>query len=339
MYYDETADQYDQFEDYENNYYSNSQFQQKNSWVNYTIDEDWAFSEAYEEASEVNENIDTNHVIEQASYHCCQYSEFFSSNNDLYKHVRSSHNLSNIKASQALTSEPELKSVYFTILNEKLNKELVQSNTTAVSVKGYEFQEWYYITVQVKLSQNRQIVFICLNTDCTVSLIDWDFLNEHAPTAEVKRMTSSMKVWGLSFSLHAAEDYIELNLFFSADHSKTAVIHCEIHIIDDLKANVLIETDILISEKIDILLSQWKIIVGSCQNVQLDLNITTLSNQTNQLLLLNDQTTISIYDSIIVQIKPLQELLTDCNLLFKSECKLADIYISIVNHTVISIEV
>ena len=65
-----------------------------------------------------------------------------------------------------------------------------------------------------------------------------------------------MKVQGLGFSSHAVKDYVELNLFFSADHSKTAVIHHKIHIIDDLKANILIKTDILISEKIDVLLSQ-----------------------------------------------------------------------------------
>ena len=64
-----------------------------------------------------------------------------------------------------------------------------------------------------------------------------------------------MKVQGLNFSSYAAEDYIELNLFFSADHSRTAVIYYEIHIVNDLKASIIIETNILISEKIDILLS------------------------------------------------------------------------------------
>ena len=65
-----------------------------------------------------------------------------------------------------------------------------------------------------------------------------------------------MKVQELDPSLHAAKDYIELDLFFSADHNRTAVIHHKIHIIDELKANILIETDILISEQIDIFLSQ-----------------------------------------------------------------------------------
>ena len=61
-------------------------------------------------------------------------------------------------------------------------------------------------------------------------------------------MTSSMKVQELSFSSHTAKDYIELNLYLSADHSKTAVIQCKIHVIDDLKVNIFIETDILVSE-------------------------------------------------------------------------------------------
>ena len=256
VYYSETADQYNQFENYENDYYNNDQFKQEDDWVNHIIDKDWTVYEAYEEASEVNENVNINYAVEQVTYHCCWCSEFFSLNNSLHKHVRSSHNLSNIKASWALNSEPEPKPVYFTTMNEKLNKELVQSNTTAVSVKGYEFQEWHYIKVQAKLSQNGQTVSICLDTDCTVSLIDWDFLNKHAPNTEIKKMTSLMKVQELDFSLHAAEDYVELNLYLSANYDRTAVIHCKIHIVDDLKVNVLIETDILVSEWINVLLSQ-----------------------------------------------------------------------------------
>ena len=44
------------------------------------------------------------------------------------------------------------------------------------------------------------------------------------------------------------EDYVKLDLFFSADHDRTAVIHHKIYIVNDLKVNVLIETDILVSE-------------------------------------------------------------------------------------------
>ena len=121
VYYDKTADQYKQFKNYKTNYYNNDQFEQEDSWVNYIINENQTFSETYKELfSELNKNVDINYAVEQTSYHCHWCSEFFSSNNDLYKHVKSSHNLSNTKTSWALTSKSEVKLAYFISLNKEL---------------------------------------------------------------------------------------------------------------------------------------------------------------------------------------------------------------------------
>ena len=128
------------------------------------------------------------------------------------------------------------------------NKKLVRSNATNISAKGYGFQGWRYATVQARLSQDGQVVSICLDTGCTASLIDRGFLNEHIPGAEIKKMASPMKVRGLGSSSHAAGDYVELDLYLPANHSRTAVIRREVHVVDDLKANILIGTDILVPE-------------------------------------------------------------------------------------------
>ena len=61
-------------------------------------------------------------------------------------------------------------------------------------------------------------------------------------------MTSLLKIQELNFSSHTAEDYVELDLYLSADHSETAVIQHKIHVVNDLKVNIFIETDILVSE-------------------------------------------------------------------------------------------
>ena len=87
-----------------------------------------------------------------------------------------------------------------------------------------------------------------------------------------------MKVRGLGFSSHSVRDYVKLDLYLLTSHDKTAVIHWEIYVVDDLKVSILIKTDILVSEKIDVLLSQWKTVIESCKNIQLKLNITTLQN-------------------------------------------------------------
>ena len=330
VYYGETADRYNQFEDYKNDYYNNGRFEQEDGWANYAINEDRAFQEAYEEAPETSENVDANHTIVQASYHCRRCPELFNSNNALHKHVRSSHNPGTTKEARNSTSEL----AYSTDPNEKL----VRSNATNVSAKGYGFRGWRYATVQARLFQDGQVNSMCLDTGCTASLIDRGFLKEHAPNMEIKKMASPMKVRGLGSSSHSAEDYVDLDIYFPTNHGKTAVIHREIHIVDDLKANILIGTDILVPERIDVLLSQRKAIIGSCENVELDINVTTLPNQTNRLLMLNSQTTIPAYGSTIVQIRPLHGLPTDRDLLFEPDCRLADAYTSIVDHQLSSIE-
>ena len=280
VYYGETEG--NQFKDYKNDYYDNSHFEQKDDWVNYIIDEDQALSKAYKKAQQFNDNVNINHTIVQMFYYCFQCSEFFSSNNTLHKHIWISHYF--IKGKKESVSEIESKSVYFIALNLPmliLSEKLVWLNITQVFTKGYRFWEWQYVTVQVRLSQNSQTVSICLNISCTVSLIDWGFLKEHASDVSVRKMTSLMKVWGLEFSSHAAKDYVELNLYFSDNHSRTAVIHWEIYVINNLKAHILVETDILISEQVNILLSQREAVIESCKNIELDLNVITLLNQTN----------------------------------------------------------
>ena len=345
-YHSEATDRLSQFDDYENDYYNNGRFEQGDSWANYAIDEDRAFDEICKEAPEANEDVDAHQTIAQASYHCCRCPESFSSNNALHKHVRSSHNPAAIKQTPTSTQNAEIKPIYITapsLLTTTMtsNEKFVRSNTTLVSAKGYGFRGWHYATIQARLSQHGQTTSICLDTGCTASLIDRGFLNEHVPGAEIKKMASPMKVRGLGSSSHAAGDYVELDLYLPADHDRTAVIRREIHVVDDLKANILIGTDILVPEQINMLLSQRKAVIGSCQNVELDLNITTLPNQTNRLLLSNDQTIIPAYGSTIVQIKPLHGLPTDQDLLFEPECKLADTYAytSIVDHTLTIIEV
>ena len=101
-YHAETTDRFSQFEDYENDYYNNGRFEQEDGWANYAIDEDQAFFEVYKEPQS-NEDIDVNHAIVQASYHCRRCPESLSSNNALHKHIRSGHNPSSTNRTQALT--------------------------------------------------------------------------------------------------------------------------------------------------------------------------------------------------------------------------------------------
>ena len=152
-------------------------------------------------------------------------------------------------------------------------------------------------------------------------------------------MACPMKVQGLGSGSHAAGDYVELELFLPTTNGRMAVILRETHIVDDVKANVLTGTDILVPEQIDVFLSQQKAILSSCQGVKIKIYVTALSNQTNQILLSNDRMMIPACSSAMVQIKPIHKLPTDRDLLFKPKCRLAEAFTSIADHTLSQIRI
>ena len=95
---------------------------------------------------------------------------------------------------------------------------------------------------------------------------------------------------------------------------------------------MFISTDILILKKIDVFLSQQKTVIDSCQFMKILINIITLSDCTNWIILFNDETIISVYDYVMILIESLK-LLTDCDLLFELNCHSAEVFISIVDYT------
>ena len=63
----------------------------------------------------------------------------------------------------------------------------------------------------------------------------------------------------IGFNKHKTSKYVIILLYFPDENVIVMLISREIHIVDDLKTNVLININIMILEKIDILTSQAKI--------------------------------------------------------------------------------
>ena len=352
-YSDKMSNQYNgDFDTYEDDYYANNRYEQEDSWANYTIEGNPnSHSTLDKSANGANNNVDTNHAV-AAAYNCRHCRKAFESNNALHRHVQSIHSCtkqaalltaavpppitnqvdySELHQESPLSSHSELKSspVKGAYLTE-LNKQLVHSNATNISANGYGFQGWRYATVDTRFSQTEPLASICLDTSCTASLVDRAFLANHALNAPVRHMISPMKVCGLSSTSHSVNEYVQLDIYLPS-HGRTAIIRREIHIVDSLKANMLVSTDILVPEKIDVLLSQQKAVIGSCQSMEIPVHVITLSDHTNQTIQSNDETVIPAYGYTTVPIETL-DLPTDWDLLFESDCNSAEAYTFIVNH-------
>ena len=95
-------------------------------------------------------------------------------------------------------------------------------------------------------------------------------------TVEVKKITVKISIRDLEFKIHHFDEYA-VHIFYMKDvlldNTRTfAQITREIHIVDDLKADMLIGADILTSKRIIINFVIQFIKIGSCRDIVVSMN-------------------------------------------------------------------
>ncbi len=88
-------------------------------------------------------------------------------------------------------------------------------------------------------------------------------------------MTSFLTIRDIESNIHEIKKYVNFSiyLFSKEDSNKMTKIHREMHLIENLKANMLIDNDILESKEIIIDVQEKKTIIRSCQNLIIDVKI------------------------------------------------------------------
>ena len=104
------------------------------------------------------------------------------------------------------------------------------------------------------------------------------FFNQKITDIFIRIMITSISVKDLKTIKHFTNKYAMLFMYFSeinsSDTSTKTVITREIHLIDDLKANLLIKNDILDSKQVDIFNSTEIVLIDSC-DVTISITIRT----------------------------------------------------------------
>ena len=106
-----------------------------------------------------------------------------------------------------------------------------------------------------------------------MTLIDKDFLKEVAPDAVMKNMASTMSVKGVTPGKHSLVNYATINLYFPGNECRSAAIHQKVHMIDGLKAKMLIGIDILGKKSFTINIGNKKATIKSCNNIVIPLEV------------------------------------------------------------------
>ena len=218
------------------------------------------------------------------TYSCCLCKTVFKLNNKLHHYIYIIY--SKIKKIKLiiLSSKFEFKLIAVTLFS-LLSVNIVELNIfNTVSENECEFQNWHYITIFFQFSVKDFIKSACLNTECIMFLVDKQFLCQHLLNLSIQQSVIKITVWDIDNKTHKCQKYVHLNLYLSdvlAETMRLIYIIWDIHLIDNLQTNLLIEINIIDSEQININISFQKTIIEECQGLLTIINI--ISQKNNQI--------------------------------------------------------
>ena len=118
----------------------------------------------------------------------------------------------------------------------------------------YEFKDWTYAKLKVTLSKQIFSKKKCLDIDVDLILINRVFLKRQASDLSIRIMTTSLSIRDLDTTQHKTTKYAIILMYLNDednfDRKIRACFHREIHIVDDLKVNILIDIDVIDAENI-----------------------------------------------------------------------------------------
>ena len=199
----------------------------------------------------------------------------FYSKNKLHRHLRADH--SNKERIEAQHADPIKKSTTKGSTTKgpttKVGdpwKQVVTSTAKPDKGDGYDFRNWKYATVKATIAYQAAMSDVCIDTGCTMSLIDRQWLLKLLPTAVIQRTQTSVKVRGIEDREHDSSEYTTIDLYIpgssnTAGEPSIVQIKREVHIVDHLRARMLIGADILGPEGMVPDLQNRRLLIGSCK--------------------------------------------------------------------------
>ena len=202
---------------------------------------------------------------------CRNCDETFPSKSKLHKHLRkgctnedSSACKSVLPAKELLANLGESES-YSTIV--EIPRVIKSTASTSKQDSNFNFRSWNYVIAKVRLIKTDTNDNVYLNTNCDITLIDRLWLANLLPNTRISKITSFLRVRGVGSSQHKTSKYLVTPCYFPRidkhENEVLAYARREIHIVDELRANILIENDFINPKGISIDIANQKTYIGS----------------------------------------------------------------------------
>lgn len=198
---------------------------------------------------------------------CTHCTEQFPSNNKLHKHIREGCPAKGQKAASPASQRPLPAT---TRRPPKSAHTIVQSKVQASQLgDGNGFRSWNYLEAVIQFFPSASTsTSVCLDTGCGSTLADKDWIMSQIPRSEIKSMANPLHVRGIGAATHLSKDYIHVPFYFPGTNNDgkpvLAEIRREVHLVEGLKAKMLVGNDILVPEGFVLDLSNKAATISSC---------------------------------------------------------------------------
>ena len=91
-------------------------------------------------------------------------------------------------------------------------------------------------------------IFICMNSDCLIILINRIFLLKHLSNVRIKKSEVSSAVCSIESQFYQISEFIQLNLYINNQQNEnSAIVHFirKTHIVKEFRINILLKIDAL----------------------------------------------------------------------------------------------
>ncbi len=219
------------------------------------------FEEESDNVTYSNESFDeiaVNFVGIEAS--CIKCRAIFPSRSKLYNHLRSGY------LEISLTTLPTQAVSSIPIIASKI---VYQSFSLGLAFRG-----WIYGTAPITLTPDHLPLdsdpnsITCLNTGYGVTLVDKAWLSKRLSIQKINTMSTLLRVREIRSFKHKSGEYAALFLYFlgkdNAGQQVYASLTCEIHLVEDRRANLLIGNNIMSPENFIIDVKRKSVFIESC---------------------------------------------------------------------------
>lgn len=199
-------------------------------------------------------------------HECQRCKQTFQSRNKLFSHLRN----------QCWTESDEPVAIHAT---EPSAPKIIESIVSAAPERssGTAFRGFQHTKADARFTRDSTTnTEVCLDPGCPITLGDRALLRASVPNFEqrIRTQPSPIPVRGYGNKITNATEYIVMDCYFPGTLDKDgaaciAKVPMEVHLTDDLKANMLIGTDVLTPHKFSLDCAAQIAIIGSCQNIKI----------------------------------------------------------------------